>query len=420
MLLTAPTLTGAGLIGAALEVVPGTWGGQPAPAIALQWLRGGVEIAGETGARYLPQPADDGQEITCRVTAANASGALSAEPAPVRVVRAAPVVVDILADISVEQGADPVSVAAAAAFAGDGLGFAVTGAGATIDPVTGVLGLPTDVVRDGETVTVTATNSGGAAEASFLVSVTLPVVVIEAPALLAAPTLEGAARIGATLTVATGLWSGLPLLSLQWLRDGAEIGGATAATYVPVPADDRCGFELPGDRGQQRRQRRRRDRGAHRHLCRADGGGRALRGDPRPGHRPADRRRSSGLRRREPRLRGDRGRRQHRCGDGVLSTDIALSDEVTVTATNSGGQASASFRVTVEAPEFPGLLEDRFWSVSEVRGTAPEGRRQVTIAPGVVPAGYELGLYSGPADGRSNTDWRRVMQPGETYITTAA
>ena len=42
--------------------------------------------------------------------------------------------------------------------------------------------------------------------------------------------------------MATGLWSGLPLLSLQWLRDGAEIGGATAAAYVPVPADDRCGL----------------------------------------------------------------------------------------------------------------------------------------------------------------------------------
>ena len=104
----------------------------------------------------------------------------------------------------------------------------------------------------------------------------------------------------------------------------------------------------------------------------------------------------------------------------TLSTDIALSDEVTVTATNSGGQAAASFRVTVEAPEFPGFLEDSSGRSREVRDAAPEGRRQVTIAAGVVPAGYELCLYSGPAEGRSNADWRKVMQAGATYVTTSS
>ena len=54
VLLTAPELKGSGLVGEALEVVPGSWGGSPAPAIALQWLRDDAEIAGETGARYVP------------------------------------------------------------------------------------------------------------------------------------------------------------------------------------------------------------------------------------------------------------------------------------------------------------------------------------------------------------------------------
>ena len=178
VLLTAPELKGSGLVGEALEVVPGSWGGSPAPAIALQWLRDDAEIAGETGARYVPGAADDGREITCRVTAENAAGALTAEPEPIRVTRAAPTVVDVLADVSVEKGAAAVSVAAAAVFAGEGLRFAVAGAGATIDPATGVLSLPTDVVRAGELVTVTASNSGGAAEASFLVTVAAPSVLI--------------------------------------------------------------------------------------------------------------------------------------------------------------------------------------------------------------------------------------------------
>ena len=54
MLLTPPTLAGNGRIGAALVVVRAPGAAQPAPRMALQWLRGGIEIAGETGARYLP------------------------------------------------------------------------------------------------------------------------------------------------------------------------------------------------------------------------------------------------------------------------------------------------------------------------------------------------------------------------------
>ncbi len=93
--------------------------------------------------------------------------------------------------------------------------------------------------------------------------------------MITAPTLTGPAGSAASSRSATGLWSGLPLpvLALQWLRDGAEIAGATAAVYVPVPGDDRCALELPGDRHQQRRQRRGRDRGAHGHLCRAERSG---------------------------------------------------------------------------------------------------------------------------------------------------
>ena len=355
VLLSAPELDGAGFVGAELEVVPGIWGGQPAPAIALQWQRGGVEIQDATGASYVPQAQDDGQEITCRVTATNDSGTLSAEPEAILVTRVAPAVVDLIADIAVEQDADPVVVDAAAAFSGEGLGFAVAGGGAAIDPETGRLTLPTDVLRDGETVTVTASNTGGSADASFLLTVTEPVVVEVpvVPAALTAPSLTGTATIGREVVVETGLWSGLPVpvLALQWLRDGTEIEGATAAAYVPVNTDDRCALS-----------------------CRVTATNKA--------GTLAVETAALSVTHVAPTLAGELVEEVFDQGAGVqtietaavfagenlgfaasgagveidaatgvlsISTDTALSETVTVTAGNSGGSVSASFLLTIEA-----------------------------------------------------------------------
>jgi hypothetical protein len=47
------------------------------------------------------------------------------------------------------------------------------------------------------------------------------------------------ALIGQTLSVAPGSWGGLQPITFtyQWLRDGASIGGATAASYTLAAAD---------------------------------------------------------------------------------------------------------------------------------------------------------------------------------------
>ncbi|ADB52677.1 hypothetical protein Cwoe_4263 [Conexibacter woesei DSM 14684] len=59
-----------------------------------------------------------------------------------------------------------------------------------------------------------------------------------APAPTAAPRVTGSATVGGTLTCAPGRWSGAPTsLAYQWLRDGAPIAGASAATYRLVRAD---------------------------------------------------------------------------------------------------------------------------------------------------------------------------------------
>lgn len=60
-----------------------------------------------------------------------------------------------------------------------------------------------------------------------------------APANTALPAITGTATVGETLTSSTGTWTGkpTPTFARQWKRGGVPIAGATAATYLLVPAD---------------------------------------------------------------------------------------------------------------------------------------------------------------------------------------
>lgn len=60
------------------------------------------------------------------------------------------------------------------------------------------------------------------------------------PSASVAPTISGLAKTASVLTCNPGAWNaGFGLtLSYQWLRDATAIGGATAATYTAVAADE--------------------------------------------------------------------------------------------------------------------------------------------------------------------------------------
>lgn len=236
-LLRAPQLSGTGRIGTALTADPGLWSGSPAPSLTLNWQRDGADIPGATGTGYVPGPADDLRAIRCRVTATNAAGTASAVTAAVTATHAPPVRSGTLPDRTFELGSGPQKVAAAGVFAGAALVFGASGAGATIDPLTGVLTLATDLPRAGERIVVTATNSGGSAAAEFRLTVATA---RRTPRLLTAPSLSGAGQIGTPLVADPGTWDGepAPSLALRWQRDGTDIPGATGTSYVPVPADD--------------------------------------------------------------------------------------------------------------------------------------------------------------------------------------
>ena len=105
------------------------------------------------------------------MTATNGAGSLAAETAALAISYVAPALVGELFDEVFDQGVGAETIATAQVFAGEALSFAAEGLGVTIDPLTGVLTVSTDAALSGETVTVTATNSGGSAAASFLLTV---------------------------------------------------------------------------------------------------------------------------------------------------------------------------------------------------------------------------------------------------------
>lgn len=74
----APVASGPPAVGQTLSCTPGSWTGSPAPAYTYAWLRDGVPIAGATASTYLVQKADEGNGLTCKVTATNKSGSSAA------------------------------------------------------------------------------------------------------------------------------------------------------------------------------------------------------------------------------------------------------------------------------------------------------------------------------------------------------
>lgn len=214
-----PQISGKGVVGEPLVADPGSWTG--ATAIALQWLKDGAAIEGATGVEFTPGDAEDGARIACRATASNAAGSTVAETAAILVVQAPPALAGAVADQILPVAVGAIGIPAAGAFSGRGLRFAVAGAGATIDNA-GVVLIPTATARAAEQVTLTATNSGGSAEARFSVRI------LAAPTALATPTASVLAQGTGSATVeAAGWFSGE---ALAFALEGGPAGASIAAT----------------------------------------------------------------------------------------------------------------------------------------------------------------------------------------------
>lgn len=75
---SAPVVTGVADVSEVLTLSSdGTWTNTPL-SYAYQWRQNGIAITGETASTYIVLLADQGYDITCAVTATNASGSATA------------------------------------------------------------------------------------------------------------------------------------------------------------------------------------------------------------------------------------------------------------------------------------------------------------------------------------------------------
>ena len=181
LLLLTPALAGTGKVGSEVVVTPGVWSGVPAPELAVQWCRNGAEIPGATGPVYLPGPADDRVRLTCRVSAASLAGTVQVETAALAITHVAPEPVGVIFEEIYDQHSDVQNLETKEYFRGEDLRHTVTGAGASVDALSGVISIPTDAAIS-DTVTVTARNSGGSAVQSFQVTVEEGIEILDPPA----------------------------------------------------------------------------------------------------------------------------------------------------------------------------------------------------------------------------------------------
>ena len=233
--------------GSKLSCSGGEWGGAPAPTLRWQWLR--VEgnslepIPGAVAGVYTVVEADRARSLVCRVTARNIEGVNSADSEPVQIagvapeplappeVSGAPVVGETLSCSPGTWSGQP-----APSFNYEWL------LGGTVELARGTSVVVTAQDR-GLTLScrVTAHNSAGTAPPALSASVMIPGI---APEKTEAPTVKSSRIIeGETpkeeLTCLAGEWTGQPqpLLTFQWLREGAPIESATEGMYIVGPLD---------------------------------------------------------------------------------------------------------------------------------------------------------------------------------------
>ncbi len=223
-----PTFGDCAEIGRQLIADVSGYGGAEPSHITYQWETAEAgPIVGATTATYAPVAGLDGQALFCRVT----PDGYPEKPTAAFIVRQSPPQAVDLFDIEIfdfDTGLQPIDLAPA--FSGTMLEYSVSGGGATVDPVSGVAQIPTDVLTEGTTVIVTARNSGGSATEDFTVVVEAPGTIVELA--MGANTLAGAGGIDAP-AAATGIASaGGTNLVLSAGRVAPATDGVSSGTVI--------------------------------------------------------------------------------------------------------------------------------------------------------------------------------------------
>lgn len=230
-----PTITGSALPSNTLTAVPGTW--TAGTALAYQWKRDGVAVAGKTAATYALTATDSGTLITVTVTGtkatftqvsvtSNATAIGGMITGPIPQILGTPTVGSVL---TVNPGIwAPAPVTFVYHWTRDGAALADQ-----IDTTYTVLESDVSHIIG---VTVTGSKSTGVfgvittINPGFLVGYPLE----STPT----PTISGTPTVGQTLTADAGTWApDGTALAYQWKRGTTAIAGATTSTYKLVVAD---------------------------------------------------------------------------------------------------------------------------------------------------------------------------------------
>ena len=236
----APTITEQpkdriGFLGASARFDVGVSG---KPPMTFQWLRNGQPIQGATGITYqtpLLTAADDGAKFSVRIS--NAQGSVTSSEATVKV-NGPPTLTTQPVPGSVAAGA---SVSFTVAASGESLSYQwlrdevpIAGANAATYTISSVT-----AADDGAVFRAFVVNPAG-----FVVSNAAVLTVTGTPAITVQPVGQTVAA-GDTAILAVRATGGN--LAYQWQRNGVDLPGATAATYVipaAAAADDNASFTV--------------------------------------------------------------------------------------------------------------------------------------------------------------------------------
>lgn len=213
-------------------------------SFSYQWWRDGAEITGATSSTYTAEDADVDALLSVRVRYTDAFGTLetvtSAQTAPVQNVNDAPTGLPLISGTAAENQTLTADVSALADI--DGLGtisYQWLRNGANISGATASTYTTSDPDVGSEiSLRISYTDGHGTVETVTSATTAAIQNINDTPVGL--PVIQGTIRENQTLTANTSAINdadGLGTFSYQWLRNGANITGATAATYTTGDAD---------------------------------------------------------------------------------------------------------------------------------------------------------------------------------------
>lgn len=234
-----PKVLGVPAVSEALTCYEGGWTGSKPLMFEFRWLRNGVVIPSATGSAYIVEPVDEGQSLSCRVTAKNSVGKAEAASSAVLVAgKLKPV--EPSPSISGTPKEGQTLTCSEGGWSQPELTFkyqwlreneTIGGATAKQYKVTSA--------DKGHLLycQVSARNKRG--EEAFATSgpVGIPTGGA-APVNTGVPKILGGLEVGHAATCEHGSWTNEPTSYVyQWLRDGGSIPGAASASYVIKAAD---------------------------------------------------------------------------------------------------------------------------------------------------------------------------------------